>query len=423
MPPGAPRPLATAPVVPSIGFDEPPAPHEVTSAETPASRQARSPSPTANPPPSRPVSPPSVAVPARVTPITMARGAPPAGALARPGSAESLPSAVPLPLPAPVDSARVVAPRLDDRARAPQPARHPGPDRVTDAPISPDPAPAAAEPGRRRLVWLAGAAAGVAAIVAVILVSTSGSRTVEAPAGGTAPAGPVAARGEDPGEPVAGRDVASPGSAARGAAPAAAAPSDPDDGATATATASGSTPRQDAASVAVAPPVAHAAAEPASEPDEPAARPRVLERAPGTAPAVRDDGRRVAMIRPTRRPAKRLGIKPIVVEYSEPSDGKLPGLVAQAEEDPAIAKARTAYLAGNQKLFAGDTQGAIAAYKRSLELYPGYVGGYRGLGLAHAQRGDEPKALDAFKMYLSMAPTARDAALIKKRISRLQGKQ
>jgi regulator of sirC expression with transglutaminase-like and TPR domain len=100
----------------------------------------------------------------------------------------------------------------------------------------------------------------------------------------------------------------------------------------------------------------------------------------------------------------------------------MPGLVAQPTEDPAIGLARTAYLSGNQQLFAGDAAGAIRAYRESLSLYAGYVGGYRGLGLAYAQLGDTPNALEAFRMYVDTVPGAKDVALIKKRIARLQGK-
>jgi len=121
-----------------------------------------------------------------------------------------------------------------------------------------------------------------------------------------------------------------------------------------------------------------------------------------------------------RRPAKKPS-KKLVVEYNDrPSAVETPGLVAQAAEDPAIARARGAYVAGNEKLFAGDTAGAIAAYRESLGIYPGYVGGYRGLGLAYAQRGDNAQALEAFKTYVTAAPSARDVPLIKKRIVRLQ---
>jgi tetratricopeptide (TPR) repeat protein len=121
------------------------------------------------------------------------------------------------------------------------------------------------------------------------------------------------------------------------------------------------------------------------------------------------------------RPVRRLGGKKLVVEYNDRSSDA-PGLVAQAAEDPAITRARTAYLSGNRKLFDGDVDGAIAAYQASLELYPGYVGGYRGLGLAYAQRGDRDQALEALQTYVTTVPGAKDVVLIKKRIARLQGK-
>jgi tetratricopeptide (TPR) repeat protein len=127
--------------------------------------------------------------------------------------------------------------------------------------------------------------------------------------------------------------------------------------------------------------------------------------------------------RPGPRPAKKPITKKLVVDYSSrPSDPAPPSLVAQTEEDPAIGKARGAYTTGNQKLFAGDLEGAIRAYHQALELYPGYVGGYRGLGLAYAQLGDTASALEALTTYIEAVPAARDAALIRKRIARLQAR-
>ena len=113
----------------------------------------------------------------------------------------------------------------------------------------------------------------------------------------------------------------------------------------------------------------------------------------------------------------------LVVDYRlQPNEAAAPGLEAHGEEDPAVAKARAAYTLGNQKLFSGDAEGAIASYNKALELYPGYVGGYRGLGLAYAQRGDTANALKALRSYAAAVPGARDIALIKKRIAHLQGK-
>nr|MBA3452536.1 hypothetical protein [Deltaproteobacteria bacterium] len=96
-------------------------------------------------------------------------------------------------------------------------------------------------------------------------------------------------------------------------------------------------------------------------------------------------------------------------------------LFPRTEADGAkAAKARAAYTTGNQKLFAGDANGAIVAYRQVIAL--GSASGYRGLGLAYAQQGDTANAVAAFKKYVQMSPTAKDVPLIKKRIAALQGK-
>jgi len=164
--------------------------------------------------------------------------------------------------------------------------------------------------------------------------------------------------------------------------------------------------------------VAAPAAGPAHRPAEPVAR------APEepVAVAVAAPSARAVDPRPGRAPRPRASHK-LVVDYSvRPNEPAPPGLAEQAEEDPAVALARAAYVLGNQKLFAGDAKGAISAYREALDRYPGYVGGYRGLGLAYAQVGDKASALSALQSYVTAAPHARDVALIKKRISRLQGK-
>jgi hypothetical protein len=121
--------------------------------------------------------------------------------------------------------------------------------------------------------------------------------------------------------------------------------------------------------------------------------------------------------------AKTIGGKQVVLEYdSQAREAKaVPNNAAKADQ-AAIAKARQSYAAGNQRLFAGDADGAIRYYKQSLGYYPGYVAGYRGLGLAYSQQGNKPAAVQAFRTYVSSVPTAKDAALIRKRITTLQGK-
>jgi regulator of sirC expression with transglutaminase-like and TPR domain len=90
-------------------------------------------------------------------------------------------------------------------------------------------------------------------------------------------------------------------------------------------------------------------------------------------------------------------------------------------DDPAkLERARAAYHRGNQKLFSGDSNGAIGDYRESLKLYPGYVAGYRGLGLAYAEENNTAEALKALRLYVRTVPAAHDVLLIRRRIEHLE---
>lgn len=93
--------------------------------------------------------------------------------------------------------------------------------------------------------------------------------------------------------------------------------------------------------------------------------------------------------------------------------------VETEDGEPATARARAAYNAGNQALFEGQSDAAIRAYRQALSAAPTFAPGFRGLGLAFAQRGDTGSAVMALRVYLNMAPHARDAALIKQRVADL----
>jgi hypothetical protein len=133
----------------------------------------------------------------------------------------------------------------------------------------------------------------------------------------------------------------------------------------------------------------------------------------GSAAAESDAGSAAAPPPPAPRHHPTLGGKQVVLEYDTPS--RAAPVAAPREDTAAVAKARAAYANGNQRLFAGDAAGAVRAYQQALDYYPGYVAGYRGLGLAYAQQGDKAKALQAFRTYLANAPGAKDTALIRKR--------
>jgi hypothetical protein len=119
---------------------------------------------------------------------------------------------------------------------------------------------------------------------------------------------------------------------------------------------------------------------------------------------------------PSSHRKRTLGGKKVVLE-----DDTRSAPVEKPQEDPAqVERAREAYKKGNEKLFSGNSAGAIESYKESLSIYPGYVAGYRGLGLAYAQSGNSAEALKALKTYVKTVPNAHDVPLIMKRIERLE---
>jgi hypothetical protein len=104
------------------------------------------------------------------------------------------------------------------------------------------------------------------------------------------------------------------------------------------------------------------------------------------------------------------------------SPGKRSAAAAIEDDMPETARARAAYNAGNQALFAGHSDAAIRAYRQALSAAPTFPPGFRGLGLAYAQKGDNNLAIMALRTYLHMAPRARDATIIKQRIADLLAK-
>jgi hypothetical protein len=126
--------------------------------------------------------------------------------------------------------------------------------------------------------------------------------------------------------------------------------------------------------------------------------------------------------KPAVKKAPTLGGKQVVLEYDTQAREGKPVPNAARDEQAAIGKARSAYTAGNSKLFAGDPDSAIQYYRQALAAYPAYVASYRGLGLAYAQKGDNASAVKALRTYVGAAPHAKDASLIRKRIQSLSAK-
>ena len=77
------------------------------------------------------------------------------------------------------------------------------------------------------------------------------------------------------------------------------------------------------------------------------------------------------------------------------------------------------YRTGLQQYAHGDTAGALATFRGSLQTNPGFAPTWRGIGLVHEKMGNKKEARAAFRRYLELAPTAGDADQIRDRMERL----
>ncbi|HEY0988221.1 MAG TPA: tetratricopeptide repeat protein, partial [Kofleriaceae bacterium] len=66
------------------------------------------------------------------------------------------------------------------------------------------------------------------------------------------------------------------------------------------------------------------------------------------------------------------------------------------------------YRTGLQQYAHGDTAGALATFRGSLQTNPGFAPTWRGIGLVHEKMGNKKEARAAFRRYLELAPTAGD---------------
>jgi hypothetical protein len=85
------------------------------------------------------------------------------------------------------------------------------------------------------------------------------------------------------------------------------------------------------------------------------------------------------------------------------------------------AAAKEQFAKAEEAEAAGDRQGAVRRYACSLKLVPHPSTAYN-LGTTAEKTGDLSMAVDAFKMYLSLAPDADDRAAIEARVARLEAK-
>jgi len=77
-----------------------------------------------------------------------------------------------------------------------------------------------------------------------------------------------------------------------------------------------------------------------------------------------------------------------------------------AATTPERGDPRPHYERGNALLFAGDSKGAIAAYREAIRAAPGDPSAFRGLGLAYEQQAEPVFAARAICSRTSWAPSA-----------------
>jgi len=90
---------------------------------------------------------------------------------------------------------------------------------------------------------------------------------------------------------------------------------------------------------------------------------------------------------------------------------------------PERGDPRPHYERGNALLFAGDSKGAIAAYRDAIRAAPADPSAFRGLGLAYEQQSEPVFAARALRRYLKLAPNAPDREIVARRLERLSNKK
>jgi hypothetical protein len=95
---------------------------------------------------------------------------------------------------------------------------------------------------------------------------------------------------------------------------------------------------------------------------------------------------------------------------------------AAAEEKPKEgnrAEAEKLYKKASMSFLQGKLSASERGFKKALKADPSYAMSYRGLGLVYERRGSKSKAASAFRRYLKLAPKAKDAKMIRARLSGL----
>ena len=93
-----------------------------------------------------------------------------------------------------------------------------------------------------------------------------------------------------------------------------------------------------------------------------------------------------------------------------PQDKKLPPPRVPAESEPYTPPAVWKSVEiGNFYLKKRDYPGALSRYQEAVKTDPYYPGSYLGLGRVYEKLGFKEKALKAYRKYLDLLPSAKDA--------------
>ncbi len=111
-----------------------------------------------------------------------------------------------------------------------------------------------------------------------------------------------------------------------------------------------------------------------------------------------------APAKPTAQPAPAVAPKPVAAKPAAAAAG---------------GDATQAYQEGTKAFLSGDLAAARASFERAIKLDPGHAASYKNLGTVYQKLGETAKAKKSYEKYLQIAPAAKDADLIRKRIAEL----
>jgi tetratricopeptide (TPR) repeat protein len=106
-----------------------------------------------------------------------------------------------------------------------------------------------------------------------------------------------------------------------------------------------------------------------------------------------------------------------------PQDQKLPPWVPEESEPYKPPAAWKSVEIGNFYLKKKDYPGALSRYQEAVKTDPHYPGGYLGMGRVYEKLGFNEKALKAYRNYLDLLPSAKEALEAKdvqKAVARLE---